>query len=298
MVKYDLEKRSLFLANRDNRENIPSFKSYFWKADEETGRIWSIDSVTPSKSDVINTYKYMCRNHFRCLELADRRVKRLGLVGMLGYTKSSNPKKISKGNGKRKGAFSDDQRSKRTRTTEITCSTKPPTIRGRRENPCRICGYAIKKNCIPAVLDCCNEKAHPICWHNATAAFRSKKGSPKRLKCYMISNLLSKGGLEPIGVITTSASQPVVSSPRSTCRATRTQPPAAGNSPTDELAPCPFCGKMLSLNDKRHALTECTRLNQLFDPGGVIDDHASIALTPLAAWCASMSRVDSLAAGT
>ena len=69
---------------------------------------------------------------------------------------------------------------------------------------------------------------------------------------------------------------------------------STGNLPVDELAPCPFCGKMLSLNDKRHALTECTRLNQLFDPGGVIDDDASIALTPLAAWCASMSRVDSL----
>ena len=39
--------------------------------------------------------------------------------------------------------------------------------------------------------------------------FRSKKGYSKRLKCHMISNLLSQEGLEPIDVITTFAFQPV-----------------------------------------------------------------------------------------
>ena len=113
--------------------------------------------------------------------------------------------------------------------------------------------------------------------------------------CFMISTLLQKGGVDPIEVIVPSASQPIVSSSRpGKDRATKSQSQTHDVTLESELAPCPFCGKMLSLDDKRHALTECTRLNELFDPGGNVEEGASLALTPLASWCASMSRVDSL----
>ena len=293
-VKYDIEKRAAFLACRDNRDLIPTFKNYFWKAGIETRRIWAEDGNIPSPTDITNTYKYMCRDHFKCLELADRRVKRIGLVGMIGYTKSTNPKKVTNSE-KRSCPVSSTQVTKKRRTVAITCSTKPPAIRGRRENACRVCGYAIKKNCVPAVLDCCNAKVHPICWHNSTSKFRTKYGPQKSLRCFMISTLLQKGGVDPIEVIVPSASQPIVSSSRpGNDRATKSQSLTHDVTLESELAPCPFCGKMLSLDDKRHALTECTRLNELFDPGGNVEEGASLALTPLASWCASMSRVDSL----
>ena len=76
----------------------------------------------------------------------------------------------------------------------------------------------------------------------------------------MISTLLQKGGVDPIEVIVPSASQPIVSSSRpGNDRATKSQSLTHDVTLESELAPCPFCGKMLSLDDKRHALTECTR---------------------------------------
>ena len=289
-----MDKRTEFLKNIDNWDKIPSYKVYFRKASERTFAIWAESSEVPSSLDVNNTYKYMCRHHFNCLELGTRRKKRLGLVGMLGYTTAK--KSHMSDSKKRKAPGSQTERKKR-RTVAFTCSAPIPKIRGRKQLPCRICGYAIPKSKSSVTMSCCNLSAHSLCWLNATESYREKNGPPNRPQCCMITSYRAKGGAELPDSAQLSASQRLASPPRpSTPKgATRTQPDRV-STPHDvtEKAPCPFCGQMLSLNDNRHALSECTRLDQLFDPGGLIGSVGLNTLTPLATRCAAMSRVDSM----
>ena len=66
-----------------------------------------------------------------------------------------------------------------------------------------------------------------------------------------------------------------------------------------EDAPCPHCGMLLTLGDDRHAMFECSKLNQLFDPGGQTAAEDFSWTTPyLAKRCAAMSNVDSFEGGT
>ena len=293
-VKYNMERRFLFLQDEDNWEHIPSYRIYFRKAKVKSTEIWAETDKPPSPLDVINTYKYMCRHHFNCIELGVRRKKRLGLVGMLGY----NTQMKTSDSKKRKTSRERTKKAKKRRITTFTCSTPVPNICGRRERACRLCGYSIPKKCKNFVtLGCCMKLMHEICWNNSSEKYRSEKGAIVSPHCNMLSFYTKKGGEKrPEDEYVPSASEPVASPPRSVIgSANRTQSqPVADIDNGIEKAPCPFCGKLLSLNDNRHAMYECTKLNELFDPGGDIEPGAHNTLTPLALRCAAMSRVDSM----
>ena len=180
-----------------------------------------------------------------------------------------------------------------------TCEKRPPpSIRGRREHTCRICGYSVSPtNGATVRFACCSTLAHPLCWRNASEQYRLRKGSPRRPRCSMLSSYLTKGGSDLLdNQLVISSQRPAtpprpVTIPRASCSLPVTAaPPSADNGG----ALCPFCGVMLSLNENLHALTEYTKLNELFDPGGALDDGAFNTLTPLATRCAAMSRVDSM----
>ena len=222
-VKYKMDKRAEFLRNNDNWDKVPSYKVYFRKASERTFAIWAESSEVPSSLDVNNTFKYMCRHHFNCLELGTRRKKRLGLVGMLGYTTA---KKSHMSDSKKRKAPGPQTDRKKRRTVAFTCSAPIPKIRGRKQLPCRICGYAIPKNKSSVNMSCCNLSAHSLCWLNATESYREKNGPPNRPQCCMITSYRAKGGAELPDSAQLSASQRLPSPPRpSSMRgATRTQP--------------------------------------------------------------------------
>ena len=172
----------------------------------------------------------------------------------------------------------------------MSCSVDPPRVPGRRKTTCRACGYAVADFADRYQLSCCNRFVHQECFlvssDKTVNSIRMED-----LSCLRMKTLISKDRKTPLQsycrrpVTTQSQQATVVSTP--TRDSTR---PATQAAPSEKEAgvSCKYCGKLVSLNDKRHFLYDCPALNQYYVPNAA-ENYSDI--TSLAMRTASATRL-------
>ena len=125
----------------------------------------------------------------------------------------------------------------------LHCGVPLPKVRGRKTNPCRICGYAIgkqkvkdKKAGIPfsVKFSCCDSNAHIECWTAASVISQD-------INCVSLQWLLKKDRATAVRVVDENE--------------------VVRQESTDH-ALCEFCGKLINLRDAKsnHLADECSVL--------------------------------------
>ena len=265
---------------REDRQKFPLYKRYYSAAIFANEKVFDAN-VVPTQEDNVNTYILACRDHFKVLEESDRRKKRLGLQGKIGYVSSKNKRKREEGN--------DNGNAKRSRGEYLRCSDAEPIRPGKRKKTCRLCGYAITVRARQFKLECCDKYVHSDCFSSSSELSASESEFLIK-ECSKLKHLIEKDKrtvVKDLWPCSTALSMPADApgTPRTSRSSISQRPRASGGVPQ---VPCRYgCGLMIPISNSRHYLHECEAINRVFDPGG--SNLTPISL--LARRCAGMTRV-------
>ena len=213
----------------------------------------------------------MCRHKMKVLEISHRRSKRLDLRGKLGYNKA-----------KRKKPDGNDKANCKRIRLNLSCSVHPPRVPGRRKTTCRACGYAVADFADRYQLSCCNRFVHQECFL-VSADITVNSIRMEHLSCSSMKTLVSKDRKTPLQsyckrtITTQSQATAMVATPVRNNTRSATQ---AAPSEKEAGVSCKYCGKLVSMDDKRHFLYDCPALNQYYVPnaGENYSDITSLAM--------------------
>ena len=154
----------------------------------------------------------------------------------------------------------------------LHCAVKLPKVRGRKTNPCRICGYAIGKQKIKdrkagipfsVKFSCCDSTAHIECWRVAAVISSD-------IKCSALRWLLKKDKTSKVMVL---------------------DDKEQARHESHDHALCEFCGKLLDLREDKakHLEDECSAL-AAFRAEAERDGHPAKKLAVKCLWliCAKL----------
>ena len=148
----------------------------------------------------------------------------------------------SSASGKRKRKRRQTESDAAKTVAELTCSIGCPPVRGRKNRPCRICGFVIKKltakqireNAVThVVFECCDKEAHVECWQ------RARKEVFSALRCQEAKTWLAKDRVSP--------------------RLVPVKEVAAEHGNFISVVPCEFCGDLVRVSpeNRNHVLEDC-----------------------------------------